>query len=319
MRWVGPLVTCLAFSLSFPLAGCGKKKESARESAAEEGHVASSSLVEVFERGSIAWNVDENGKVLAFVHDESGGDASKKAKGTIEWTEEGQTRSAKLEFDAKADALVAAGPPPKDDLNEIRYALVYEDEPVKGTLHLPRAGTAAITAEAEASAKIDVSAAVPPHGGVVQVVGEDRVEIVADDDTDEVRVYLLDASWQPVVVVDRTITIAVGGASPEVIVLTSAEGGAYFVGHWHVVGQPPRVTVMVKHAGKSHVAIVGWRPGVKLAVDGGPKVKVKVKAVAWGPGVHVKTGPAMVKVKAGKGGPSMVKVNPNGKVKVKIK
>jgi hypothetical protein len=121
-------------------------------------------------------------------------------------------------------------------------------------------------------------------------------------------VYLLDASWKPIVVGDRKITLAIGGAKPQVIVLVPGESSAYLVGHWRVVGQPPRVTVMIKRPGVTHVAIVGWHPGAKIVMVGGPRVKVKVKGVHWngsgGP-------PTMVKID--------VKEHAKGKGKFKMK
>jgi hypothetical protein len=109
--------------------------------------------------------------LLARVQDGVGADTTRKASGTIEWTDGDAVKTAKLSFDEQSNALVAQGPVPKDDLNEIRYALVYEGEPVSGSLHVPRAGTAALHVEAEAAAKVDVASAVAPHGGVLQIVG----------------------------------------------------------------------------------------------------------------------------------------------------
>lgn len=294
-------------------AGCGKKKDDPSREASSEKRAESASLVEAFERGSVAWNVDASGQVLAHVHHNDDGDISKDSKGTIEWTENGQVKSAQLKYDSDHAALVAQGPALEADLTELRYTLVTQGEPVSGTLHVPADGSAAIVADTQASAKVSVEGVVAPHGGVLQIVGEDRLEIVADDDSDEVRVYLYDASWKPVVFVDHKITIAVGGPKPEVVVLAPGPGSVYFVGAWHVVGEPPRVTICVKRAGKSHVAIVGYRPGVKLYVATGPKVHVKVKGVGWGPSVKIK----------GSGGP-MVKIDikekgPKGKFKMKFK
>lgn len=310
-RWAA-LALMLALSL-----GCGKNKDEGSRgevpSEKSEKSAAAASLVEVFERGSVAWNVDASGQVLARVQHTDDGDISKDSKGTIEWTEAGEVKSAALKYDSDKAALVAQGPALQADLTEIRYTLVTQGEPVSGALHVPADGSGAIVADTKASAKVSVEGVAAPHGGVIQVVGEDRMEIVADDDSDEVRVYLYDASWKPVVFVDHKITIAVGGAKPEVIVLAPGPGSLYFVGAWHVVGEPSRVTICVKRAGKSHVAIVGYRPGVKLVVAGGPKVKVKVKGVGWGPSVKVK----------GSGGP-VVKIDikehgPKGKLKVKFK
>ncbi len=310
----------LSLSLCAASIGCSKKdkqSDEGREGSLEKA--ASASFVEQFERGSVAWNVNANGQVLARIQDDGGKDISKDVQGTISWSEGNDTRTAPLEWDTKQEALVAKGPALQADLTEIRYTLISEGEPVAGALHVPAEGTAELNADAEASAKISVEGAVPPHGGVIQVVGDDRLEIVADDDSDEVRVYLLDATWKPVVVGSAKITIAVGGAAPEVIVLTPAPDGVFFVGHWHVVGDPPRLTLCVKRPGRVRVAIVGWHPGVKIHVGGGPKVKVKVKGgvVFGGPKIDVKGGGPKVMVKGG-GGPAMVKVNPKGKVKIKF-
>src|SRR5688572_4624598 len=56
--------------------GCGKKKTdpSTKESSAQG---AGASLVEVFERGSVAWNVDASGQVLAHIHHNDDGDITK--------------------------------------------------------------------------------------------------------------------------------------------------------------------------------------------------------------------------------------------------
>lgn len=244
--------------------GCAKNENG--EKRAEEGS-ESAALVETFDRGSIAWNVSADGQVVAHVTDEGGKDVSKTTKGSIEWTEGSDVKRADLVWNDKASALVAQGPAPKGELTEIRYVLEPQGAPVHGVLDVPEGGLASLRADGEAAAKIDVSGVTAPHGGVVQVVGDQRVEIVADADSDEVRVYVLDTSFKPTVAVDAKITIAVGGASPEVIVLTAADGGAHFVGHWHVTGEPPRLTISVRRAGKAHVAVVGWKPGAKLIVD----------------------------------------------------
>ena len=307
MRFAIALMAVLA-------VGCGKKKDSTEEPSKKESSAASASLVEAFERGSVAWNVSSNGEVLAHVHHNDDGDISKDSKGSIEWTENGAQKSAPLKYDPDRAALIAQGPALQADLTEIRYSLsVQNAEPVTGALHVPADGSAMIVADTQASAKVSVEGVVAPHGGVIQVVGDQRIEIVGDDDSDEVRVYVLDAGWKPITVVEHKVTIAVGGPKPEVIVLAPSPDGLFFVGHWHVVGQPPRVTVYVKHKGVAHVCIVGYRPGVKLMVNSGPKVHVKVKGGGWGPSVKVNGGgPAMVKI-------DIKEKGPKGKMKIKFK
>jgi hypothetical protein len=115
----------------------------------------------------------------------------------------------------------------------------------------------------------------------VQVVGDDRVEIVADKDSDEIRVYVLDAGGKPVAPGDRKITLAVNGDSNEVVVLTPSSDGVYLVGNWKTKTDPSRITVSVRRGSTVHVAIVGWHPGAKLMVVGGPKWNVHVKDKGW--------------------------------------
>lgn len=292
--------------------GC-KKKSSDPSTKESSSQGAGASMVELFERGSVAWNVESSGQVLAHIHHNDDGDITEKSKGTIEWTENGETKSAALKFDSDRQALVAQGPALEADLTEIRYTLVTNDEPVSGALHVPAEGSESLMASVNASAKVSVEGVAAPHGGVVQVVGEERIEIVGDDDSDEVRVYVYDASWKPIVVGGRKITVAIGGSKPEVVVLAPGPDLYYCVGTWHVVGEPPRVTVVIKNGGKTHVAIVGYKPGIKMKVAGGPKVHVKVKGKGFGPGVKVNGG-----------GPAMVKIDikdkgPKGKVKIKFK
>lgn len=296
---------------------CSKKEPAEDENTARsggEGTAAKGDLIETHAHGSIAWTVEPDGRVIARLRDQSDEDVGASTKGSIAWTEGSEDRRARFAWDDSEHALVAKGPAPTAAITEVRYELAPAGEPVTGTLHVPTGGTAALV---EGSAGATAAVETGPHGGVIQIVGDDRVEIVADEDSDEVRVYLLDHSGQVVVAGDRTITLAIGGAAPEVIVLVPVEGGAWFHGKWKVVGQPPRLTIVVKRAGKVRVAIVGWHPGVKLVAAGGPKVKVKVKGPKWGP-AHAK-----VDVKSG-GGPGMVKIDikdkgPKGKIKVKFK
>jgi hypothetical protein len=278
--------------------GCKKDKDS-NGRGSEVTKAASASLVEKFDGGSVAWNVSAQGEVLAHVKDQAGDDISKSVKGNIEWTAGGKVQTAPLAWDAKAEALVAVGPPLQQDLTEIRYTFVADTQPIVGVLHVPANGTSIIAVDAAAAAKVELKAQVGPHGGPIQIVGEDRIEIVAEPTTNYVRVYVLDASLQPVVIGKRRITIAVGGPQPEVIVLTPGPQAAFFTGSWHVVAEPPRLTVAVHDPIVGlHVGVVGMLPGVPLLVGGGPVLAMglpaplpfRVQGVVFGPGVSITVG-----------------------------
>jgi hypothetical protein len=291
-------ISCVSLALigagSF---GCKKDKERAREAEVEKA--VGASLIERFDRGSVAWNVTEDGQVLAHVHNKAGTDISKDVKGNIEWTANGKVQTAPLAYDASHESLVAVGPPLDQDLTEVRYNFVADTQPVVGALHVPMHGTSVIAVDTEAAAKVELSARVGPHGGPIQVVGEDRIEIVAEPNTAHVRIYVLDGDLQPVVIGKRRVTIAVGGPRPEVVVFAPGPDAMFFTGSWHVVAEPPRLTVAVHDPIIGlHVGVVGMLPGVPLLVGGGPVLAIglppplpfRVQGVVFGPGVSISIG-----------------------------
>jgi len=311
-------IALLALAL---LIGCGKSESSGDDdkprrlsSKDEKSTLGDDVLIETHEKASIAWSVTSDGAVSAQVKTPDGQPVTEKVEGTIRWkSATGEAKSASLVSDPKKGVLVAQGPRLEADLTELEYTVTKDGAPLTGTLHLPPGGTAAIVADAKVSASVTVAAdAKGPHGGVIQVVGDDRVEVVSEEGGEEVRVYVLNEKLEPVEVGDRTITIAVvSERGPEVVVLTPIEGKVYFVGKWRVVGEPARVTVVVRRPGRVRVAIIGWRPGVVLIVGrSAPRIKVRVKA--WGG--------ANVKIK--EGGPGGLKIDikeHKGKTKIKFK
>jgi hypothetical protein len=237
---------------------------------------AKAALIEAFGAGSIAWTIDDNGKIRAEIRDKDNANISKNASGTAEW----DGGNAKLVYDDGAKALVGSGPALKADITPVKYAITGGPEPMTGTLQVPIGGTQALVSDSKSDA-VDAGSTTGPNGGIVQVVGDDRIEIVADKDSDEVRVYVLDASGKPVAPGDRKITLAVNGDANEVVVLSPSSDGVYLVGNWKTKTDPNRITVSVRRGSTVHVAIVGWHPGVKLMVVGGPKWNVHVKDKGW--------------------------------------
>jgi hypothetical protein len=269
-------------------AGCKGEAEVTQEVAAgaqaevgAEATVGADAFIEEHEGGSVAWNIGADGNVKAQV---SGPDAKairENVSGTLEWktAADAEAKTVPLELDAKTGLLVAAGPKLEADLTEINYKLTVSSKPWTGALHVPVGGTASLVAGAKAAAEIDVpSGKIGPNGGVIQVVGKDRLEIVADDVTSEVRVYVLDADFNAVAVGERTISLGVVAGAPRVVALAAADGGAYFTGKWGFDVDPTRVTIAVRSAGATACALVGYRPGVRVVVGAkAPTFKVKTK------------------------------------------
>jgi hypothetical protein len=271
----------LLFLLLACASGCTKKESEEKPASTEKSSPTGTfdkALVEVFTNASLAWVIDPNGKIRVDVRDKDGAAIAKTANGTVEWEGEGGNKSsAKLAYDDGAKALVTAGPPLKQDITELKYTVALPNDSLAGTLHVPTGGTSALVEDAKAAESAPPAPAAGPNGGVVQVVGDDRIEVVADDDSDEVRVYILDAGGKSVAVGERKVTLGVNADSSDVVVLTPSSDGAYLIGKWKVKSDPTRLTIFVRKLGKSHVAIVGWKPGVKLLVVGAPKIKVKGK------------------------------------------
>ncbi|AKU93582.1 hypothetical protein AKJ09_00246 [Labilithrix luteola] len=241
-------------------------------------------MVEVLANGMIAWRVGADGKIVAEVEDKDGKPISKDAQGTVTWkTDSGEPASAKLAYDDGTKALVATGPAPKADITELKYEITGKSGPLTGVLQVPVGGTSALVSNAKAST--DAGSDAPgPNGGIVQVVGNDRIEIVADDESDEVRVYVLDAQGKVTPAGSRKITLGVDADSPEVIVLVPSSDGQYLTGKWKAKTDPSRITVVVHQGSETRVALVGWKPGTKLVVLGGPRWKVKKHGLGWGHG-----------------------------------
>ena len=269
--WLAAL-PCTALTVT----GCGSEEKV--ETATPED-----AIVEEHEGGSIAWSVAADGKARALVFNAEGKPIKEKVTGTLAWKADAkaEAKPVAMDLDAKAGALVAAGPKLEADITEIGYTVTVDGKPWSGTLHVPVGGTAELVASAKAGAEASASieGKVGPHGGVIQIVGEDRFEIVADEVSGEVRVYLLDADLNVVAMGDRKITLAVVGDVSEVIDLEAdAEGGLFLHGKWKLQADPIKITLAVRANGKVTVAIVGFKPGAKFALHAkGPRLKVRVK------------------------------------------
>jgi hypothetical protein len=186
--------------------------------------------------------------------------------------------------DAKTGLLVGAGPKLEADLTEVGYTVTVDGKPWTGTLHLPPGGTAELVANARAAADLNLEGKVGPHGGVIQVVGDDRFEIVAADDASgEVRVYLLDPDLNVIAVGERKVTLGVVADAPEIVVLApEPEANLYLRGKLKAKVDPVRITLAVRQGASVKVALVGYRPGLHVVVGANaPRIKIRTKAEAF--------------------------------------
>jgi hypothetical protein len=278
------LLGCLTIVL---MAGC-------RGSAAED---FSAGLVERLDDGSIAWVIRADGTVHALCKSREEKPIMAHVKGRMTTTD---GASIDLSQDETSGVVEGKGLKLGNELTQAKYDLTVEDKPWTGTIFIPAGGTADLAAGASASAKIKLpEPKTGPHGGPIQVVGADVVELSANASTGELRAYLLDAQLKAVAAADREIQVGfVADGKAELVTLVLEPGGAFFTGKIGMRVDPVELTIALKTKGKAmaDVALVGFQPGVALAVGAGaPRVKVMVKADIDAPAadVNARAGAAM--------------------------
>jgi len=275
--------SALALSLAALAATPACSKKEADVTTVEGTAVVADAVTEDNDAGSITWSVTPEGKVVAALKSPDGKPITKDVSGHLTFREPAGDAKVPATLDEKSGLVTASGPRLDDDLTQIDYALTVAGKPWTGTMQVPRGGTKTLADDA----KVAVAIAPPagktgPNGGVIQIVGKDRVEIVADKNGGQVRVYVLDANLHPVAVGDRKIKLALAGDAPEIIVLTPDASGVYSSGKLVGRGDPTRVTVSVTVKEETHAAIVGWSPGVHLVV-GARAPRVHILVASWGP------------------------------------
>jgi hypothetical protein len=182
-----------------------------------------------------------------------------------------------LVVDAKTGLLIAAGPKLEADLTEVSYTLTVSGKPWSGVVHVPVGGTTALVASAKATAEVKLpDETVGPHGGSIQVVGNERLEMVADADTGVTRVYVLDVNLKPVRVEKRALRMGFVAKTTTFVNFDPEPSGFYFTARLGAaVLNPLRVTASLRVGAVTHAAIWGYRPGVRIYA---PSAVVKVAA-----------------------------------------
>ena len=298
VKLVRPLLVTAVLGAALCVApGCTKSSDDPTSAA----HVdqTTDAVTEENDSGSVTWSVAPSGQVTALVKSTDGKPLVKGVSGQLVWKGPAGATTVPLSADEKAGTLVASGPKLDDDLTEIAYSLSVDGKPWTGTLQIPRGGTQALADGAKEVAASPVPAGkTGPNGGVIQVVGKDRVEIVADKSSGQVRVYVLGPDFQVAPIGERRVRLGVGGEGSEIVILTPEPKGLYFTGKLTAKTDPTRLTIVISEKDQAHACIVGWTPGLHLLV-GARAPRVRILVATFGADVDIR-------VQAGQPQPSTV-------------
>lgn len=288
------------------LPACSKKADANVEVTAENIS-AEDAITEQYEPATVTWAVAPDGNVKARFKAPDGAPLEDGVTGTVTaraGTKDAKPVTAKLAFDAKAGLYTAELPKLEADVTEVSYDVSVKGKPVKGAMHLPKGGTKELVATAKVTAEVKIPEGKKgPNGGVIQVVGDDLLEIAADAKTGETRVYVLDDDLKPIPVGKRKVKIGVVASAPELVELSPEPAGLYFTGKLTVKTNPHKLTVVLQgeDAPEPVVVLCGWHPGVVVVVGpSAPAVGLFVVA-AWAPPVVVVAPTPGVVVVGGKG------------------
>jgi hypothetical protein len=304
MRFSFPLrsafVTLVGAAL-LALPGCSKKTDVTAEAEVTAENIgAEDALTEQHEAGAVTWAVAPEGKLKARFKDADGVPIEDGVTGTVTVrpsSGDAKPVTAKLAFDAKAGIYTADLPKLDADVTEVSYDVSVKGKPLKGAMHLPRGGTRELVATAKVTAEVKVPEGTKgPNGGVIQVVGDDLLEISAEPKTGETRVYVLDDNLKPMPVGKRRVQIAVVANAPEMIALAPEPQGLYFTGKLSVKTNPHKLTVVLhgESAPEPVVVLCGWHPGAVIVVGPSAPTLGLFVAVGWAPVVIVPASPVVV-------------------------
>jgi hypothetical protein len=257
----------LALALALATAGCSKAK-------AEELLASASTFAEKSTVGTLHWNVGSNGLTQLVVKND--GDVVQKGNVTGQLTfvtDDGKKQqTVPLALDEKSGVLRAEGPELDEQVTEVRYALLLDGKPWTGALHVPKEGTQGLVQAAQS----EPAPAKGTHGGEVQVIDGQRYELVADADSGEMRVYLVDGGKKP-----KALRLALDADPPQQVKFALHPDG-YYAASVDVAKLPRKTTlIVVDDHDAAHVVVVGYRPGVVVVVD---RPSVFWVARGWHPG-----------------------------------
>ena len=259
-----------------------------KEVTAEAIERAPDAIAEQGPSGTSTWVVRPDGAVSATLKTPDGKPVSEPVTGQLAFASaQGAPVSVPVQYDAKTGVLTAAGPKLEADITPVTFSLTAGGAPWSGSIDVPPGGTQELVDTGKLQPPA-MPGAVGPNGGVVQIVGPDCVELVANRHTGDLRAYVLDADNHPVDPGDRRITVAFQG-EPQVLALTPEPQAHFVVGRLPALVDPPEFTVAVHTGPTTHACLVGWAPGAVVVVrPDAPRIHL-LAVDAWpGEGVEVR-------------------------------
>ncbi len=301
------LVALAVATAAVAVPACDKTPQITAENIADNW-----ALTEQHEPASVVMTVAPDGQVKVLVKDRAGKPIEQGVSGTVSAKVPGKGGApvtAELAPEAKAGGVLAAKLPPlEEDLTEVNYEFKVSGAALKGVVHVPRGGTRELQESAKANPALKVDGVKGPNGGVLQPVGDDVVEIVADKQTGDLRVYVLNQDLKPVPIGEREIKLAVNtGSGSDLIVLAPGPDRLYFTGKLTVKANPTKITVVLKEGDHTDVVLCGYHPGSVIVVGPSAPVIAILVATTWGvqvgvnPTVVVQERPRVIVVHKGKG------------------
>ncbi len=194
----GARLLCLALALAGAIGvGCNRDKGEDASADPQAAGALGAALVEERDDGKLEWIVQPDGQVRVKVTVNEGGAPALTGALLVD----GQSYN----LTADGMSLSGAGPKLTAELTTITYSFKVGDATWEGALHVPPGGTKDLV---EAPAVTVAEGTKGPNGGVVDVIGNQRVEIVTDEKSGEVRVYFLDENLKVIPVGDATAVVA---------------------------------------------------------------------------------------------------------------
>jgi hypothetical protein len=301
-------LVALTVASTAALAACSKKPAATEIVDTNESAAVEDALTEQQPAAAVTWLVMPDGQVKAIVKSPDGTPLDKGVTGTVTakaLDKDAKPVTAKLEADAKPGAYTATLPKLEADLTDVSYELDVNGAPLTGTLQLPRGGTPQLVTSAKAAADVKLPADKKgPNGGIVQVAGNDVIEVVADKSTGQVRVYVLDDDFKPIPVGKRKVKLAAVAGSPELVELQTEPKGLYFTGKFTGKTNPVKLTVVfyADVDAEPVVVLCGWKPATVIVVGPGAPVLIPIFVVVnWAPVVVIDNSPPVIVIHHGKG------------------